>query len=151
MSPGEVAGLIVAIAWAVLVLFLALVLFRLAGTLKELTRVVGDVGDNTIPVLTEVTATVATTNITLASVENITGNVSTLTRNASALSSIAAVSFGNPLIKAVSFSYGVRRAMGGKKAREVERRVKDQMRREAMSKRAAHRKAAKTARKASKK
>ncbi|MGQ0630594.1 MAG: DUF948 domain-containing protein [Sporichthyaceae bacterium] len=151
MSPGEIAGLIVAVAWAVLVLFLALVLFRLAGTLKELTRVVGDVGDNTIPVLTEVTATVATTNITLASVENITGNVSTLTRNASALSSIAAVSFGNPLIKAVSFSYGVRRAMGGKKAREVERRVKDQMRREAMGKRAAQRKAAKTMRKAAKK
>lgn len=148
MSAGEVAGLIVAIGWAVLVLFLAYVLVRLGGTLKELTRVVGEVGDQTVPVLIEVTATVATTNVALEKVENITGNVSTITRNASALTSIAAVSLGNPLIRAVSFSYGVRRAMGGKKQREVEKRVKDEMRRSSRSKRAAKRSAAKSSRQA---
>lgn len=150
MSPGEIAGLIVAIAWAVLVIFLAYVLVKLGGTLKELTRVVGEVGDSTVPVLTEVTATVATTNITLTSVEEITGNVSAITRNAKALSSIATVGLGNPLIKAVSFSYGVRRAMGGKKQREIQKRVKDEMRREAHRKRRGNRKAAKSARKARK-
>lgn len=150
MSPGEVAGLIVAVAWAVLVLFLALVLVRLAGTLKELTRVVGEVGDNTIPVLMEVTTAVATTNVTLGSVEEITGNVSSITRNAKALTSIAAVGLGNPLIKAVSFSYGVRRAMGGKKQREVSKRVKDEMRREAHRKRKGSRSTAKAAKRASK-
>lgn len=150
MSPGEIAGLIVAVAWAVLVIFLSYVLVKLGGTLKELTRVVGEVGDSTVPVLTEVTATVATTNITLTSVEEITGNVSTITRNAKALSSIATVGLGNPLIKAVSFSYGVRRAMGGKKQREIQKRVKDEMRREAHRKRRGNRKAAKSARKARK-
>lgn len=150
MSPGEIAGLIVAVAWAVLVLFLSYVLVKLGGTLKELTRVVGEVGDSTVPVLTEVTATVATTNITLTSVEEITGNVSTITRNAKALSSIATVGLGNPLIKAVSFSYGVRRAMGGKKQREIQKRVKDEMRRDAHRRRRGGRKAAKAARKARK-
>jgi uncharacterized protein YoxC len=150
VSPGEIAGLIVAVAWAVLVLFLSYVLVKLGGTLKELTRVVGEVGDSTVPVLTEVTATVATTNITLTSVEEITGNVSTITRNAKALSSIATVGLGNPLIKAVSFSYGVRRAMGGKKQREIQKRVKDEMRREAHRRRRGGRKAAKAARKARK-
>ncbi|HVE26623.1 MAG TPA: DUF948 domain-containing protein [Sporichthya sp.] len=150
MSPGEIAGLIVAIAWAVLVIFLSYVLVKLGGTLKELTRVVGEVGDSTVPVLTEVTATVATTNITLTSVEEITGNVSTITRNAKALSSIATVGLGNPLIKAVSFSYGVRRAMGGKKQREIQKRVKDEMRRDAHRRRRGGRKAAKAARKARK-
>jgi uncharacterized protein YoxC len=145
-----VAGLIVAGAWAVLVLFLSYVLVKLSGTLKELTRVVGEVGDSTVPVLAEVTATVATTNITLTSVEEITGNVSTITRNAKALTSIATVGLGNPLIKAVSFSYGVRRAMGGKKQREVQKRVKDEMRREAHRKRRGGRKSAKAARKARK-
>jgi hypothetical protein len=140
----------VAAAWAVLVLFLAYVLVRLGGALKELTRVIGEVGDSTVPVLTEVTATVATTNITLTSVEEITGNVSTITRNAKALSSIATVGLGNPLIKAVSFSYGVRRAMGGKKQREIQKRVKDEMRREAHRKRRGNRKAVKSARKARK-
>ncbi len=145
MSPGEVAGLIVAIAWAVLVLFLSYVLVKLGGALKELTRVVGEVGDSTVPVLTEVTATVATTNITLASVEQITDNVSSITRNAKALTAIATVGMGNPLIKAVSFSYGVRRAMGGKKQRELQKRVKDEMRREAHRKRRGSRRAQKTA------
>ena len=148
MSPGEWAGLIVAGAWAVLVLFLAYVLIRLGGALKELTRVIGEVGDSTVPVLTEVTATVATTNVTLASVEEITGNVSSITRNAKALTAIATVGMGNPLIKAVSFSYGVRRAMGGKKQREMQKRVKDEMRREAHRKRRGSRRAKKSAGKA---
>jgi uncharacterized protein YoxC len=148
VSPGEIAGLIVAIAWAVLVIFLSYVLVKLGGTLKELTRVVGEVGDSTVPVLTEVTATVATTNITLTSVEEITGNVSSITRNAKALTSIATVGMGNPLIKAVSFSYGVWRAMGGKKLRELQKRVKDEMRREAHRKRRGNRRAKKTAGKA---
>jgi hypothetical protein len=150
VSAGEVAGLVVAIAWAVLVLFLAYVLVALGGTLRELTRVVGEVGDSTVPVLLEVTTTVATANLALDRVETITTNVSTITKNASALSSIAAVSFGGPLVKAASFSYGVRRALGGKKQREVQRRVKDQMRREKGSARAARRKASVAARKAAK-
>jgi uncharacterized protein YoxC len=150
VSAGEVAGLVVAVAWAVLVLFLAYVLVALGGTLRELTRVVGEVGDSTVPVLHEVTTTVATANLALDRVETITTNVSTITKNASALSSIAAVSFGGPLVKVASFSYGVRRALGGKKQREVERRVKDQMRREKGSARAARRKATVAARKAAK-
>jgi uncharacterized protein YoxC len=150
VSAGEVAGLVVAIAWAVLVLFLAYVLVALGGALRELTRVVGEVGDSTVPVLHEVTTTVATANLALDRVETITTNVSTITKNASALSSIAAVSFGGPLVKVASFSYGVRRALGGKKQREVERRVKDQMRREKGSARAARRKATVAARKAAK-
>lgn len=151
MSGGEVAGLIVAIAWAVLVLFLAYVLVAVGRALTELTRVVGEVGDSTVPVLQEVTTTVATANLALDKVESITSNVSTITKNASALSSIAAVSLGGPLVKVASFSYGVRRALGGKKSREVERRVKDQMRRETRSARAQRRAASVAARKTARK
>jgi uncharacterized protein YoxC len=151
VSAGQVAGLIVAIAWAVLVLFIAYVLVALGGTLKELTRVVGEVGDSTVPVLLEVTTTVATANLALDRVETITTNVSTITKNASALSSIAAVSLGGPMVKIASFSYGVRRAMGGKKHREMQKRVKEQMREEGRAARTARRKASVAARKAAKK
>lgn len=148
MSGGEVAGLIVAIGWAVLVLFLAYVLIALAGTLKSLTKVVGEVGDNTVPILEEVTVTVATTNMTLARVDGITDNVSDITRNAKAITSIVATGFGGPLIKVVSFTYGVRKAMGGKKQREIEKRVKEEMRRAGRSKRAQARDRKKAAEKA---
>lgn len=140
-----------AVAWAVLVLFLGYVLVHLGRTLKELTRVVSDVGDSTIPVLHEVTTSVATTNLALDKVEDITGNISTISRNVSVLSQIAAVSLGGPMVKVASFSYGVRRAMGGKKQREVQKRVKDQMRAESRKGRAQRRKASVAARKASKK
>jgi uncharacterized protein DUF948 len=151
VSAGEVAGLVVAVAWAVLVLFLAYVLVTVGRALTELTRVVGEVGDSTVPVLQEVTTTVATANLALDKVESITNNVSTITKNASALSSIAAVSFGGPLVKVASFSYGVRRALGGKKQREVERRVKEQLRRETRSARAQRRAASVAARKVARK
>jgi uncharacterized protein YoxC len=151
VSAGQVAGLIVAIAWAVLVLFIAYVLVALGGTLKELTRVVGEVGDSTVPVLNEVTSTVATANLALDRVETISTNVSTITRNASALSSIAAVSLGGPMVKVASFSYGVRRAMGGRKQREMQRRIKEQIREEGRGARTARRKASVAARKAAKK
>jgi hypothetical protein len=150
VSAGAVAGLVVAVAWAVLVLFISYVLVALGRTLKELTRVVGEVGDSTVPVLQEVATTVATANLALDRVESITSNVSTITKNAGALSSIAAVSLGGPLVKAASFSYGVRRALGGKKQREVERRVKEQLHRENRSKRATRRAASAAARKAAK-
>lgn len=154
MSGGEVAGLVVAAFWAILVCFLGYVLLALAGTLKSLTKVVADVGDNTVPILEEVTQTVVTTNLTLARVDGITDNVSDITRNAKAVTSIVASGLGGPLIKVVSFSYGVRKALGGKKQREVERRVKEEMRRTGRSKRARtrdRRKAADKALKAAKK
>jgi hypothetical protein len=151
VSAGEVAGLVVAIAWAVLVLFLAYVLVTIGRAVTELTRVVGEVGDSTVPVLQEVTTSVATANLALDKVESITNNVSTITKNASALSSIAAVSLGGPLVKIASFSYGVRRALGGKKQREVERRVKDQLRKETRSARAQRRAASVAARKTARK
>ncbi len=153
MSGGEVAGLIVAGFWAVLVCFLAYVLVALGSTLKQLTKVVSDVGEQTVPILQEVTVTVATTNLALARVDGITSNVSNITRNASALTAIVSSSFGNPLIKAVSFSFGVRRALGGKKTREVQKRVKDEMRKQERSKRVrkkAQQKAVKTAAKRAK-
>ncbi|MGQ0842656.1 MAG: DUF948 domain-containing protein [Sporichthyaceae bacterium] len=140
-----------AFGWVLLVLFLGLALVRLAQVLKELTRVVGEVGDATLPVLNEVTTSVATTNLALDKVEDITGNVSTITRNFSVLSQIAAVSLGGPMVKVASFSYGVRRAMGGKKQKEMRKRVKDQMRAESRKGKAERRKASVAARKAARK
>jgi hypothetical protein len=55
------------------------------------------------------------------------------------------------MVKVASFSYGVRRAMGGKKQREIQKRVKDQMRAESRKGKAERRKASQAARKAARK
>ncbi|MEU4213621.1 DUF948 domain-containing protein [Streptomyces sp. NPDC026206] len=114
MSGGEVAGILVAVFWAILVSFIALVLVRLAQTLKAATRLVADVTEQAVPLLAEASATVRSANTQLARVDSIAADVQEVTANASALSSTVSTAFGGPLVKVAAFGYGVRRAMGRK-------------------------------------
>ncbi|MEU5051199.1 DUF948 domain-containing protein [Streptomyces sp. NPDC021096] len=114
MSGGEVAGILVAVFWAILVSFIALVLVRLAQTLKAATKLVADVSEQAVPLLADASATVRSANTQLARVDSITADVQEVTANASALSSTVSTAFGGPLVKVAAFGYGVRRAMGRK-------------------------------------
>ncbi|MFE2444399.1 DUF948 domain-containing protein [Stenotrophomonas sp. NPDC087984] len=114
MSGGEVAGILVAVFWAILVSFLALALVRLAQTLKAATRLLAEVTDQAVPLLSEASATVREANTQLARVDSIASDVQEVTSNASALSSTVSTAFGGPLVKVAAFGYGVRRAIGRK-------------------------------------
>ncbi|WEV24440.1 DUF948 domain-containing protein [Streptomyces sp. 71268] len=114
MSGGEVAGILVAVFWAILVSFLALALVRLAQALKATTKLVADVTDQAVPLLSEASATVRSANTQLARVDSIAADVQEVTSNASALSSTVSSAFGGPLVKVAAFGYGVRRAIGRK-------------------------------------
>jgi hypothetical protein len=107
-----VAGLIVAVFWAILVSFLAVVLVRLAQTLRRTTELVAGVTERAVPLLGEATAAVRAANAQLDRVDMITADVREVTANASALSSTVATTFGGPLVKVAAFGYGVRRAVG---------------------------------------
>ncbi|MBL1116680.1 DUF948 domain-containing protein [Streptomyces sp. 110] len=120
MSGGEVAGILVAVFWAILVSFLALALVRLAQTLKAATRLVAEVTDQAVPLLSETSATVREANTQLARVDSIASDVQEVTSNASALSSTVSTAFGGPLVKVAAFGYGVRRAIGRKGRAEDE-------------------------------
>ncbi|GHF39243.1 hypothetical protein GCM10010218_20650 [Streptomyces mashuensis] len=112
MSGGEVAGILVAVFWAILVSFLALALVRLAQTLRAATRLVTEISEQAVPLLTDATAALRSANAQLARVDSITADVQEVTANASALSSTVSSAFGGPLVKVAAFGYGVRRAMG---------------------------------------
>ncbi|WP_246103488.1 DUF948 domain-containing protein [Streptomyces piniterrae] len=116
MSGGEVAGILVAVFWAILVSFLALVLVRLAQTLKATTKMVSEVSDQAVPLLADASATVRSAHTQLARVDAIAADVQEVTANASALSSTVSSAFGGPLVKVAAFGYGVRRAIGKKGA-----------------------------------
>jgi predicted PurR-regulated permease PerM len=124
VSGGEVALMIIATFWAILVAFLAVVLVRLAKVLKEATRLVSDTADRTAPLLDELTGAVQAANAQLDRVDAIAGNVQTITTNATALSSTVAATVGGPLVKTAAFSYGVRRALSGQARAELGRRVR---------------------------
>ena len=124
MSAGAVIGLVFAIFFAVGVVFLCYVLIRLAGVLRETTKLVAGITQETVPLLGEITATVLTTNQQLAKVDTITDNVSNISTNASALASTFSATVGGPMIKAAAFSYGVRSALSDRRRASVEKKVK---------------------------
>lgn len=112
MTGGEVAGILVAVFWAILVSFLAVVLVRLAQTLKATTRLVADVTEQAVPLLSDASAAVRSAQTQLDRVDAIASDVQEVTSNASALSTTVASTFGGPLVKVAAFGYGVRKALG---------------------------------------
>ncbi|MGW4892799.1 DUF948 domain-containing protein [Kitasatospora sp. NPDC004240] len=111
MSVGELAGLLVAVFWAVLVTLLAVVLVHLSRVLREATVLVSAVTEQAVPLLTEAGAAVRSANEQLERVDEITANVQDAAANANALSSTVAATLGGPLVKMAAFSYGVRKAV----------------------------------------
>jgi uncharacterized protein YoxC len=115
MSVGDVAGLIAACAFVLLVGVLAYPLIKLGKVLDETRLTVRGLSDGTLPLLTEVTTTVSTTNAQLVKVDAITTNVQRVSTNVSTLTSLFAATLGSPVVKVAAFTYGVRQAIGGRK------------------------------------
>ena len=122
MSGGDIAGLIAAGVFAVLVALLAVPILKLGRVLDELRGSIRSLSDGATPLMDEVTATVTTTHGQLKKVEGIASNVSDATANVSALSSLVAATVGSPLVKVAAFSYGVRTALSQPRQRRSGRR-----------------------------
>lgn len=114
MTGGDIAGLIAAGVFAILVGLLAVPIWKLGKVFDELRATIRTVTDETTPLIEEVTSTVSTTHQQLKTVDGITSHVSDASANLSALSSLAAATLGAPLIKVAAFSYGVRSAFAGR-------------------------------------
>ncbi|MDQ6649780.1 MAG: DUF948 domain-containing protein [Actinomycetota bacterium] len=124
LTGGQVAGIIAAVFWAILVLFLAFVLVKLGQVLGEARKLVAGIADQTVPLLGEVTTSVTQVNVELQRVDAITANVQSMTGNISALASLFAATLGGPVVKVAAFSYGVRRAAGNRSRADLEKRMK---------------------------
>jgi uncharacterized protein YoxC len=136
LSGGEVAGLIVAVFWAVLVCFIGYVLVKLGNVVGEAGKLVSGITDETVPLLTEVRTSVVHVNSELERVDAITANVQTTTANVSALTGVFAATLGSPIIKVAAFSYGVRRVLSDRHESDVRKRVKQEMKNEKKARKA---------------
>jgi len=113
VSIGDIAGVIAALAFAYLVLRLGSVIGK-AGKVLDETRIgVRGLSEQTVPLLSQVTDTVASTNEQIVRLDTITANVSSMSTNVNALTSLFAATLGSPVVKVAAFSYGVRSAMNG--------------------------------------
>ena len=108
MTGGDIAGLIAAGVFAVLVGLIAIPLVKLGGVFDQTRDSIKDVSDGITPILAESTVTVQEANKQLARVDVITKNVEEVTGNVSSLVALFAASVGGPLIKLAGFSAAVR-------------------------------------------
>lgn len=116
MSGGDIAGLIAAGAFVVLVILLAVPLLKLGAVLDEARTTIRGLSESTVPLIGEVTTTVGNANEQMEKIDLITSNAAQITTNASALTSLFAATLGSPIIKAAAFTYGVRQAVTGRRA-----------------------------------
>lgn len=117
MTGGDIAGLIAAGVFAVLVGLLAVPLLKLGGVFDETRKAIRDLGENITPLLEEATTTISETNKQLARVDTITKGVAEATSNVTSLVALFAATVGGPLIKLAGFSAAVRAGIGGLRPR----------------------------------
>ncbi|MEU5725376.1 MULTISPECIES: DUF948 domain-containing protein [unclassified Micromonospora] len=139
MEPMEVAALVAAIAFAMLVLILTLPILRLRHTVDAATRMINDLNDRSAPLLGDVNTTVKNVNtaleqvqtsldgvnLQLAKVDTMTSHAQNVTANVANLAAVVSAAAANPLVKVAAFGYGVRRAAAARRHAENEREARD--------------------------
>ena len=139
MTLGQIAGLIAALACVALVVFLAVPLLKLGRVLDELRVSVRDLGQESVPILTELRNTVQATNEELSKlsvvtqdVAKVSANASLVSDNAAQLSTVFSETVGRPMVKTAALGFGLRRVVRrdetgrrrrGRKARQAELRT----------------------------
>jgi uncharacterized protein YoxC len=141
MDAGEIAGLIAAGAFLMLVIVLAVPILKLGRTVDAATRAINDLTDRTGPLLNNVNETVENVNTTLgqvqvsldgvnlqlAKVDTITEHAAHVTANVANLSTIVAAAAANPMVKVAAFGYGLRKAVANRRRADEDREVRATM------------------------
>jgi len=127
---GEIAALIAAGAFLLLVLVLAVPLLKLGKTVDQATRTLSQVADGLGPTLANVNTTIDGVNETLVGVngqlvkvDTMTTHVQQVTTNAAAMTSLVASTLGGPLVKVAALTYGVRTALKARQQADLQRDV----------------------------
>jgi uncharacterized protein YoxC len=113
VSGGDIAGLIAAGIFAVLVGLLAVPLIKLGRVFDETSDAIREVRESATPLLTEMSSTLTEANKQLVRVDAITTSVEEATANLTSLVALFSATLGGPLIRIAGFSAGVRAAIVG--------------------------------------
>ncbi|NEG54598.1 DUF948 domain-containing protein [Bifidobacterium platyrrhinorum] len=108
MGVGEIAGLIAAIAFAVLAGFMIYPLIRLGKLFDQIADTVRESGEHAIPALDEGVTTVKQVNKSLEDVNRISAAASTTANNVGALTDLYGSFLGKPVIKVASAAYALK-------------------------------------------
>jgi uncharacterized protein YoxC len=112
MNGSEIAALVAAGGFVLLVLFMAVPILKLGKLLEASSKTISQLGDDLTPLMAEVTKTVVETNKQLVKIDAITNDVSQVTTNISSLVAVFTSSLGSPLAKLAGFGEVIRRFLG---------------------------------------
>ncbi len=110
MSGGEIAGIIFASSFVLLVLFIGLVLVKVAKVVDETATTVRTFNQELEPLLTEARVTLTEANKQLKRIDAITEDVEQVTTNINSLVAVFTASIGGPLTKLFGVTQGVFKA-----------------------------------------
>jgi uncharacterized protein YoxC len=138
VSAGQIAALVAAGAFLMLVLVLAVPILRLRHTVDAATKAINDVNAQATPLMSTVTATVDNVNaalgqvqvtldgvnVQLAKIDTMTSHAQNVSANVANLVTVVSAAAANPLVKVASFGYGLRKAAAVRRHAEEEREVR---------------------------
>ena len=104
MSAGQIAALVAAGAFVVLVALLAVPLLKLGRTLDEATVAIRKAHEGSAPLLDDAQTTLRQVNTQLERVDGITAGARTVSTNVSVLTSLFTATLGGPLVRAAALS-----------------------------------------------
>jgi uncharacterized protein YoxC len=153
VNAGQIAGLVAAGAFLMLVIVLAVPILRLRHTVDAATQAINDLNDRTGPILGNANTTIQNVNtalaqthttldgvnLQLAKIDTITGHAQNVSANVANLATVVSAAAANPLVKVAAFGYGVRKAASARRHASEERDVRDTLKQQRRAaKRAAH-------------
>jgi uncharacterized protein YoxC len=121
LDGGDVALIILAAFWGLLVLFLCIVLINTFRVLESTKLLIDGIREETVPLLTEVKGSVERTNRELDRVDGMLVSAGEIVQRVARISGLVEQAASGPLVKLISVGAGVRKAASrfrgkGKKA-----------------------------------
>ena len=144
MTGGEIAALIAAAAFLLLVGVLSVPILRLRHTVDAATRAVNEMVDRTTLLITKLDVTVSEVNTTLgqvqqsldgvnaqlARVDTITSHAQHVSGTVANLATVISAASASPLVKVAAFGYGLRKAVMARRRADEEREVRERIKQE---------------------
>jgi uncharacterized protein YoxC len=142
VKAGEIAALVAAGAFLMLVVVLAVPILRLRHTIDATTQAINDLNDRSAPILVNANATMEGVNtalsqmqtsldgvnVQLAKIDTMTGHAQQVTGTVANLATVVSAAVANPLVKVAAFGYGVRKAALNRRRADEEREVRTELR-----------------------
>jgi uncharacterized protein YoxC len=110
-SWGGLAGIIAAVAWAFMVLFIAVVMVNVFRLLESTKLLVDGIRQETVPLLGELKTTVSSVNKELDRVDGIMESAGKIAQSAERLTAVVEQTVSSPLVKVAAFGAGMSRAV----------------------------------------